>query len=71
MSNSLSDAYNRAMAKKGAEAKKLKAANAAFGGQTNRLEALYGSHSQTARQIRGNEKDGLEQKPTSEMDKTK
>jgi len=65
------DAYQRAMAKKGAEAKKLKAANAAFGGQSNRLEALYGSHSQTARQIRGNEKDGLGQKPTSEMDKTK
>jgi hypothetical protein len=40
--SSFSDAYLRAMAKKGAEAKKLKAANAAFGSQSARLLALYG-----------------------------
>lgn len=39
---SFSAAYIRAMAKKGADAKKLKAANAAFGSQSSRLMALYG-----------------------------
>lgn len=45
--SSMWDAYRRAMAKKGAEMKKLKAANAAFGSQSARLMALYGPSNQT------------------------
>lgn len=39
----MSDAYRRAMAKKGADKKKLRDADRAFGSQSARLMALYGN----------------------------